>query len=287
MTTASINGAVVVGVDGSPHSEVAIEWAARYAVEHNRPLTILHAAGSVARASTLDPSVTRQSLRMEGRRITDAALAIAQKAAPGHDIRVHTPLLEGKDALIDASEHCHLIVVGHRGRGRVATVLLGSVSVSVSAHAACPVVVVRPDPAEDGHIVVGVDGTDSSMAALEFAFDMASWQKRKLDVVNTWGGDTPYPSGLVYEQRRYMNDEHSLQVAESIAGFAEKYPDVVAAQYVVENDPAKALEKASEAAALVVVGSRGRNDATAMLLGSVSRSVVEHASCSVAVVRRH
>ncbi|MGZ4493122.1 MAG: universal stress protein [Nocardioides sp.] len=297
MTRSVISGSVVVGVDGSPHSDAAIEWAARYAVEHRRPLTIVHAAGSIARVNTLvDPAVSRQSLRMAGRRITDAALAMIQEIDPDLEVAVHMALAEPREVLIDAAEHAALLVLGSRGRGTIATFVLGSVSVGVSAHAVCPVVVVRQGrapldrPAEgsaDGHVVVGVDGTESSAAALEFAFDTASWQHRRLDVVHTWGGDGPYPALLTYEQRRELMAEHELRVAESLAGFAEKYPDVVVGEYVVENDPAKALIAASERAALVVTGSRGRSDTASVVLGSVSRSVVEHSKCSVAVVRRH
>lgn len=287
MTRSVINGSVVVGVDGSRHSDEAIEWAARYALEHRRPLTIAHAAGSIARVNTLiDPAVTRQSLRMAGRRVTDAALAAVQQISPDLEVAVHMPLAEPRDMLLAAAEHASLVVLGSRGRGSLATFVLGSVSVGVSSHAPCPVVVVRPSP-RDGHVVVGIDGTEASFGALELAFDMASWQHRRLDVVHTWGGDGPYPALLTYDQRRELMTEHELRVAESIAGFTEKYPDVEVAQYVVENDAAKALVIASEKASLVVVGSRGRGDAAAVILGSVSRSVVEHAKCSVAVVRRH
>lgn len=288
MTTSVVKGSVVVGVDGSPQSEAALEWAVRYAVEHRRPLTLAHAAGSIARANSLvDPAMTRQSLRMEGRRVADHALGQAKRLAPDLQVLVHMPLTEPREMLLAASEHAALIVLGTRGRGSLATFLLGSVSVGVSSHAACPTVVVRPTEAgRAGNVVVGVDGTDASEPALAFAFDMASWMHRPLDVVHTWGGEGPYPALLTYEQRRELMDDRELQVAESLAGFAEKYPDVAVAQFIVENDPAKALVIASERAAIVVVGSRGHGDAASVLLGSVSRSVVEHARGTVAVVRK-
>jgi nucleotide-binding universal stress UspA family protein len=286
MTTAVINGSVVVGVDGSPHSEAAIEWAVRYAKGHRRPLTIVHAAGSIARENTLvDPAVTRQSLRMAGRQVTEKVLGEVQKLAPDLEVAVHMPLDEPREVLLAAAQHASLMVLGTRGRGTIATFLLGSVSVGVSAHAHCPTVVVRAShAAETGHVVVGVDGTPASEGGLEFAYEMASWLGRPLDVVHTWGGDGPYPALLTYEQRKELMDDRELRVAESLAGFGEKYPDVAVAQYIVENDPAKALVIASEKAALVVVGSRGHGDAASVLLGSVSRSVVEHARGSVAVV---
>jgi len=289
MTTTSVTkGAVVVGVDAAAHTDAAIAWATRYAAEHRLPLTLVHGAGTFARLTSFDPTVTRQQMRIEGRRVTDDALAKAQKLMRSSgvevEVRVQVLLAEGRDALLEAAADAALLVVGSRGRGTIASVLLGSVSVGVSAHAACPVVVARPGH-DDGHVVVGVDGTESSVRALGFAFDTASWQGRKLDVVNTWGGGTPYPGGMVGEQRRVVTEDHRLLVAEALAGLAEKYPDVVVAEYVVENDAVDALVRASQEASLVVVGSRNRGDAAGLLLGSVSREVVEKAHGSVAVVR--
>ncbi len=288
MTTSVPQGSVVVGVDGSPQSDAALEWAVRYAQEHRRPLAVAHAAGSIARASTLvDPAVTRQTLRLEGRRVVDRALGLVRELAPRLEVHEHMPLSEPRQMLVEVSAQASLLVLGTRGRGTLAAFLLGSVSVGVASHATCPTVVVRPtEAAGTGNVVVGVDGTDASEPALAFAFDTASWMRRTLDVVHTWGGEGPYPALLSYEQRRDLMDERELQVAESLAGFAEKYPDVRVAQFIVENDPAKALVLASERAALVVVGSRGHGDAASVLLGSVSRAVVEHARGTVAVVRR-
>jgi nucleotide-binding universal stress UspA family protein len=134
---------VVVGVDGSPHSAAAIAWAVRYAEDHRRPLTIAHAAGSIARGSTFaDPAATRQSLRMAGRRVTDQALGIVKKLAPDLHVVVHMPLAEPRDALLAAAEHAVVLVVGTRGRGGFAGLLLGSVSQQVSTHAGSPVVVI-------------------------------------------------------------------------------------------------------------------------------------------------
>ena len=196
------------------------------------------------------------------------------------------------DVLLDSAVGAHLLVVGSRGRGSVASLLLGSVSVDVSAHAPCPVVVVRPENDRArfgpfvGRIVVGVDGSDASMAALDFAFELASTEFKPLAIVHAWGAAGVYRDLMSYEVRLETAEEHELQVAESIAGYAEKYPDVLVTQHQDEEDPSRTLVAASEDADTVVVGSRGRGDAKAVVFGSVSRFVVEHAHCPVIVVRR-
>jgi nucleotide-binding universal stress UspA family protein len=291
MNTSVIRGSVVVGVDGSPHSDVAIDWAVHCAQSQHRPLTIVHAAGKPGITEALgDDCEVRRDRRIAGRQITDRALARVQKADPSFPVSVWMTVDDARDTLRTAAKDASVLVLGTRGRGTLARWLLGSVSADVSAHAPCPVVVVRP-PADGSladTIVVGVDGTAASAGAIEFGFELASWEHKPLIVLHAVGdGASPYLDLdlLTYEQRLALSDEHELQMAESLAGFAEKYPDVVASQRLVQDPAAKALGTASRQAWAVVVGSRGRGGAAAALLGSVSRSLVEHAQSTVAVVR--
>jgi nucleotide-binding universal stress UspA family protein len=292
MNTSVVPGSVVVGVDGSAHSEVAVEWAAAHARDHQRPLTIVHAAGGLGRLKTFgDVAATRRSLRMAGRRVTDHALGIAQRVDARLDISVYMPLAEARPVLLEAAETAGLLVVGTRGRGSLASFLLGSVSSDVSAHAGCPVVVVRrahaaaPENELAGKVVVGLDGSHTSMAALELAFDLASWQRRPLAVLHAWGIESGYLDLTRADLRQQVADDHALLVAESLAGYGEKYPDVTVTRHQVRQDPADALLAASRSASTVVVGSRGLGDAAAILLGSVSRAVVERGHCTTVVVR--
>jgi nucleotide-binding universal stress UspA family protein len=216
-----------------------------------------------------------------------------KERAPHLDVSAHVALGNAHEVLPECAEGAHLLVVGSRGRGSVASLLLGSVSVDVSAHAPCPVVVVRPENDRArfgpfvGRVVVGVDGSDASMAALDFAFELASTELKPLAVVHAWGAAGVYHDLMSYEVRLETAEEHELQVAESIAGYSEKYPDVMVTQHQAEEDPSRTLVTASEDADTLVVGSRGRGDARAVVFGSVSRYVVEHAHCPVIVVRRH
>ncbi len=272
MTTNVARGRVVVGYEGAPHSEAALEWAVRYAAIHERPLLVVHTAD---------------------RRSIDDALERVHASAPTLDIALEMSTGSAHDVLLDASIGANLLVIGSRRRGTLASLVLGSVSVGVSSHAPCPVAVVRPEIDRArfgpfvGRVVVGVDGSEASIGALDFAFDYASTEAKPLAIVHAWGASGVYRDLMTYELRLETAEEHELQVAESIAGYAEKYPDVLITQHQDEEDPSRALVTASEDADTLVVGSRGRGDARAVIFGSVSRFVVEHAHCPVIVVRRH
>lgn len=293
MTRIAAKGAVVLGYDGTPRSDAALDWAARYAMTHGRPLLITYAAGvPTAYDSFSGIQENREDLRVLGEQLLVAAVDRVHDLAPGLTVETLVALGGAHHVLLEAAEGAHLLVVGSHGRGSIASMLLGSVSVDMSAHAPCPVVVVRPekDRARFGpylhHIVVGVDGTDASRGALDVAFALASSERKPLAVVHAWGAAGVYKDLMSYEARLDVAEEHELSVAESIAGYAERYPDVHVTQHQEEEDPARSLVMASEDADLIVLGSRGRGDAASVVFGSVSRFVVEHASCPVMVVRR-
>jgi nucleotide-binding universal stress UspA family protein len=292
MTTDAAKGAVVVGYDATNHSDAALDWAVQYARTHGRPVLVVNAAGTPVVYDTFGGvAENRKELRILGRRVTDRALVRARETAPEIDVTAHVALGNAEEVLLDSVEGAHLLVVGSRGRGSVASLLLGSVSVGVSAHAPCPVVVVRTGSERArsgpfaGRIVVGVDGSEASIGALDLAFELASTEFKPLAVVHAWGDTGVYRDMTSYEIRAETAEEHSLQVAESLAGYAEKYPDVLVTQHQAEEDPARTLVAASLDADTVVVGSRGRGDAVAVVFGSVSRHVVRNAHCPVIVVR--
>ena len=293
MTRNAAKGAVVLGYDGTLRSDAALDWAARYAMTHGRPLLLTYAAGApTAYDSFSGVHENRDDLTAAGEQILEAAVLRAHDLAPGLTVETHAGFGSPHQVLLESAEGAHLLVVGSRGRGSIASMLLGSVSVDMSAHAPCPVVVVRPekDRARFGpylhHIVVGVDGTHASRGALDIAFELASGERKPLAVVHAWGAAGVYKDLMSYEARLDVAEEHELSVAEAIAGYAERYPDVHVTQHQEEEDPARALVEASEDADLLVLGSRGRGDAASVFFGSVSRFVVEHASCPVLVVRR-
>lgn len=287
-----VPGSVLVGVDGSSSSDTAVFWAATYARALHRPLAIVHAVGLPGVADfAVDLGEPRQSLRIAGQMVADQALVLAKTTSSTVAVSVHVVLGDPRELLLEMATDASVLVLGTRGRGAVASLLLGSVSVALASHSPCPVVVARPEPAPaapaDFPVVAGADGTADSSGAVSLGFELASWQGRRLEVVHAVGDDWlfPYPDALSPEMLREAVEDRELLLAESLAGYAEKFPDVVVHSRLVRQAPAHALVHASEQASVVVVGSRDRSDVKKRLLGSVSRSVVEHAHCTVAVVR--
>jgi nucleotide-binding universal stress UspA family protein len=287
---------IVVGVDGSPSALFAVRWAAREAVRRHTPLRLYHAcvlppATPQARAQLMDGVV--EGLIERGHHWLREAAWVGRDIAPA--IELHKDLSLGAAAghLIEESKRARLVVLGSRGLGGFERMLVGSVSVAVAAHGHCPVVVVRGPtptgpPPEGGPVVVGVDGSPVSDAAVEFAFDEASLCGVCLVAVHTWTdmsvGETwsVLPFDIDYEA--VAGDERRL-LAERMAGWREIYPDVQVRWSVVRDRPVRGLLKEADGAQLIVVGSRGRGALTGMGLGSTSQALLQHSTCPVAVVR--
>jgi nucleotide-binding universal stress UspA family protein len=288
MTNQMTRGSVVVGVDGSVGGDVALEWAVRYAAARHRRLTVVYGAG--------DPAVSPEWVAMvgsgpalhEGHRVTKHALDVVARLAPGVHADASTVLEDARTALLDQAVGASILVVGTRGHGPVRALLLGSVSTAVALHARCPVAVVRPSDRDgtgvvgggtegglEGAVVVATAGRPASAAALDVGFDLASVERRPLHVVHTWS-ETGQAEGP---------EDHERLLAETIAGYRERHPDVTVVRHVLRADPLQTLVSMSQDASVVVVGPPGRSGVRA-LLGSVSREVVERAHCTVVVAHR-
>jgi nucleotide-binding universal stress UspA family protein len=217
------------------------------------------------------------------------AAAAAQVAEVAPDVAVSQEVTTGMPAalLVSLSAEAQLAVVGHRGLGGFAGLVIGSVGTALAAHAACSVVVVRgPDATrQDGPIVVGLDGSPQSEAALAFAVEAAVARRVPLRAVRAWlDPAVPYvvtgPADWDEEVRRQQG-----LLSEQLVEWREKYPDLRVEPVLMQDRPAHALAQSTGGAQLVVVGSRGRGGLTGMLLGSVSQAMLQHAECPVAVVR--
>ncbi len=284
---------VVVGADGSQSSLGAVAWAAREAVARGVGLRVVHAfiwpklGVPVGPAEFGDPS---GGLRNEARQVLVAAVEHAREIAPGVEVESVMPETAPVPALLREAGAACLVVVGSRGLGGFSGLLIGSTAVQVAAHSPVPVVVVRegdPDArtVARGDVVVGVDGSPRCVDAIAFAFGAA--QRSGVGVlaitVSPAKRADPASTGVLL-----ADDEDpatALALAEAIAGWAEKYPDVPVRRAVTRGHPARTLTDIAAGAALLVVGSRGAGGFRGLLMGSVSQGVLHHATGPVAIVR--
>jgi nucleotide-binding universal stress UspA family protein len=286
-------GDVVVGVDGSASSSDAVRLAARLAAERRRPLRVVHAFIWPLLRAPLGPSPygpESGGLRHQAERVVAEAVAEAEKAAP--NIGVAGALVDGAAAsvLLHEARRAALIVLGTRGLGGFGGMVIGSTAVQVAAHASCPVLVARGERDPNGPVVVGVDGSDVSDLAIGFAMEEASRRGAELVAVHAFLHPVSLQPGdivpLVYDENALETDEGRL-LAESLAGWRDRFPDVPVRREVVRGSAGRVLVEESKGAQLVVVGARGRGGFAGLQLGSVSHGLLHHAHCPVAIVRHH
>ncbi|MEV2226093.1 universal stress protein [Nocardia vinacea] len=290
------SAAVVVGTDGSTTSDAAVRWAAQTAARKRRRLLIVHGldlAGTRAVLGSYDamePSVTAP-IHARGQHILAKAGELAHDIDP--ELAVTTELSEANPAklLIALSETADLVAIGATpGIGTLAH--LGSTLLAVVSHGHGATVVVpgtgTGEPAHPrGSVVVGVDGSPVGEAAIAAAFAEASEREAELVAVHAWSdlSDGAF-AGSAYLEIPIVDleiAEHAL-LAERLAGWQEKHPDVTVTRKVSVFGPRELLGKWSEFAQLIVVGSRGRGGFRGLLLGSTSNWLVQHANCPVMVV---
>lgn len=288
----SANGAaVVVGVDGSRPALRAVRLAAAEADRRNRPLRVVHGFIWPLLHVPLQPPAggpPGSGLRQQAERLVAEAVAEAESAVPG--LRISGEIVDGEAAavLLGESPAAAMIVLGDRGLGGFSALVVGSVAVQVASYADCPVLVARGTDRADGPVVVGVDGSETSRLAAEFAVEEASVRGAEVLAVHAYRHPVSTGPGdmqpLVYDDSELRTEEERL-VAEVTAGLADRWPDVPVTRRTVRGRPAAVLTDASRQAQLVVVGRQGRGEFTGLLLGSVSQSVLHHADCPVAVIR--
>ncbi|WP_342800379.1 universal stress protein [Nocardia sp. No.11] len=285
MSVVAHPGPVVVGVDGSEQAGWALRWAAEYAAHHRVSLVLVCAVDvPVDSGPGLGgPHFDLEALRRDGEKIVASAAAVAVVVtAPIAEVTITSEVVLGsaRAALRHRSESARLLVVGSRGLGAFRRTLLGSISSSIAGHAGCAVAVI-PESAvpRDGPVVVGVDGTARSMAALAIAFDEAARRGVVLRAVHAWSefGRSQSPAAL--------RATAAARLAESLAGFAENYPDVEVDRIVVEDRPANAILAAASRAQLAVVGSHGRARLSDAVLGSVAHAVLHGIECPLIIAR--
>ncbi|WP_127782016.1 universal stress protein [Rhodococcus sp. X156] len=296
------NPSIVVGVDGSPASDRAVRWAAEAAQLHHAPLVLVSAwtVSMAAYGGIGMPQWFFDDQVAEARRKLEAAEQLVRSVA-GEPVSLDKQLVAGApaEALVELSIGARMVVVGARGLGELTSGLVGSVSSAVSHHAECPVVILHDtdvapavtgegegDGEGEGAVVVGVDGSAASEPALAIAFEEASLRGAELVAVHAWSDQSLRPAtpdrGLPWES---IESAEKAALAESLAGFTDRYPDVVVQRVVVQDRPVRHLLACSEGAQLLVVGSRGRGGFRGLLLGSTSTALLHSAECPLMIVR--
>jgi nucleotide-binding universal stress UspA family protein len=277
-------GRIVVGMDGSPGARRALDWAGAEAERTGGELMVV---GAWTYGGFGGNVISEEDARF----IVEAAATSAVDRHPTVSVKHRFRKDPAAHALIDESRGADLLVVGSRGFGGFRGLLFGSVGQHCLTHAACSVAIIRspdePLPDESGsdphHIVVGVDGSDESNLALDWAAAEALRSGAQLDVMGSW--IFPGTAGYVFAAPIGVSDAAKEVVLGALDHVAQLAPQVVTRGETSEDPPAVALVEASRSADLLVVGSRGLGAFRGLLLGSVSHHLATHAHCSVLVVR--
>lgn len=282
---------VLVGVDGSAESDAAVRWATREATLRGEMITLLHVVAPVVAGWPVVPmreSITKWQKESAWEVIEQARKTLFAEVGESPP-EVYDEVLFSRvvPTLIDASKQARMVVVGSRGMGAVGHLLMGSVSAGLVHHAHCPVAVIHREEAsatnQNAGVLLGIDGSPASEAATAWAFDEASCQGMPLVALHVWSDVGVFPI-LGGDWREYESQGEEV-LAERLAGWQERYPDVHVRRRLECDQPVRWLLEESDHAQLVVVGSHGRGGFAGMTLGSVSAAVAQSAKVPVIVVR--
>ncbi|MFJ9346389.1 universal stress protein [Streptomyces sp. NPDC101237] len=282
---------LVVGVDGSDGSLLAVDWAVDEAARHDVPLRLVYASRwERYEAGVPSEGTERPSERVLAEHIVASAAERAETRCP--DVKVTTDILPEDPvyALLREADNAHAVVTGSRGRGELAGLLLGSVGLTVAGRAHCPVIVVRGDGTAlaggHGRILLGAGDPAHTSEAVRFAFEEAVARECALDVVRAWPcprreADGPAEPG----EGARTHEAMASALLDSLVGDAvAAHPRVEVRSVTVEGPAHRILVDRSAGADLVVVGGRRRNGHVGLQLGRVAHAVLHHARCPVAIV---
>jgi nucleotide-binding universal stress UspA family protein len=284
---------VLVGVDGSDEALRAVRWAAAEADRRQLPLRLAHAFTWVVEPDFEELSGDkhyRNMLLEQARALLAEAGSTAADGRPGLAVQQQLTVGYPADVLAAEARRAVLLVLGDRGLTYVEGVLVGSTAAAMAVHAACPVVVVRGAELDHGAIrtrpvVVGVDSSSSSEAAIGFAFEAAAARGVPLLAVHAYTDPVADPVIGDLIDREVRAEEETRRLNAHLDRWVDKFPDVTVRSVPARDRAVHQLIALSEQAQLVVVGSRGRGQLTGLLLGSVSNALMHKAACPVAIIR--
>ncbi|MEU9552045.1 universal stress protein [Streptomyces werraensis] len=294
---------VTVGLDGSPESRSAAEWAAREAKLRGLPLRLVHVWEPVPEPVAQAPLLGAETQAHWGERIPRETAEALRVRHPG--VQVETEQIPGRpmDVLAKASKDAELLVLGSRGLSGIRGFLVGSVGMSVIAHTDTPVVLVRAgEQAADEHekdpadmssaatayrpVVLGLDTEHPDDAVIAFAFEEAARRGAALRVVHGWNLPAHYVSSLLDapEVGAELGRQDAAALADVLSPWRQKYPDIEVVEESRFGSTANHVIDASRGASLVVVGRRIRRSPIGARIGPITHAVLHHATAPVAVV---
>lgn len=279
---------IVVGFDGSSTAQDALRWAAEEAERRSTELSVIQSwndpvfLGPSLSEAWLDPGASRRTAHA---RFEEQVSAVAEHHPK---VQFSTALVSEPPAkaLLSASEDASFVVIGSRGLGGFASLLLGSVGQRVASAAESTVVIVRQPGAADGGVVVGVDGSEPSRRALAWAAEAARQRSCPLRVVLAWNFLSPQGE---HGSEEFRSDYTEADAWKTLGAIVDDVlgdePDVEIDLQAICDLPAKALLAQAQDASLLVVGPRGWSKRPQLDLGSVTWQVLHHVTCPMAIVR--
>jgi nucleotide-binding universal stress UspA family protein len=290
---------ILVGVDGSAAALGAVRWAAHDAALRNRPLTLAHVVNAPVQGWSRVPAPAglKKWQEKRAREFIKSAIKVAEESTGERGpVQIDSKVLYAATVptLVGLSKEVEMVVVGYRGHGGVLVRnFLGSVSSGLVYHAHCPVAVIHDEEPMVANVarapvLVGIDGSPASEAATAVAFEEASRRGVGLIALHAWTDLRVSDFKEVFPNLNWdaelSHEEETL--AERLAGWQERYPNVRIRSEIEIGEPARPLIEASKRAQLLVVGSHGRGGFAGMLLGSVGAAVVNRARIPVIVARQ-
>lgn len=282
---------LVVGVDGSEPGLRAVDWAADEAVLRGTELRVVYASlWERYEGTALATDLGKPSESVLAQDVVDLAARRANERHP--DLKV-TPVVlaeEPEYALVHEGRQASALVVGSRGRSGIAEFLLGSVSLSVAAHADCPVIVLRGNhdkqavPGTHRRVLLGVGEDGAESAAVRFAVDEARRRGARVEAVRAWRcpahESTDHP--LMAGEPARLHEERAVAALEGALHDVPADADVH--RRTVEGHARRVLADLSRDADLLVVGAKRREGRFGLQLGRVAHAVLHHSACPVVVV---
>ena len=289
MDFAATGNGIVVGVDGSPGSQRAVEWGAREASRMALPLILVHGFGipGAFAGEAVPPGDWLSAHEVYAEGLLADARRLAWRIAPDLPVTVESSVDGPIPLLVKKSGTARMLVLGSAGRGALRDLLIGSTALALAGHARSPVTVVRgrePDP--DAPVVVGVDGYAPAEPAIGPAFEEAAARDVPLVAVHVWS-DSDLAEAFGWEPfgTAPRADTERAVLDRSLAPWRAKFPEVVVRPVAERGRVRARLLDWSATAQLVVAGSRGRGGFRGMLLGSTTQALIHHADCPVLIAR--